>query len=92
MSELLRPEVGSTEGQSTLLQELVSLRGIILVDTHFVPFAFASAIFCLKIKKMLNHVFMPLIHLVKPLSLFGASPASGRARRPRAPLPNFTVD
>ena len=78
------------EGQATSLHVVVSVRGIVLEDTHFVPLFTASAIFSLnnwiQIQEHQN------IWMITPCFSFGASTASSRARRPRAPFSNNAVN
>ena len=78
------------EGQELSLHVVVSVTGIVLEDTHFVPLFTASSIFSLN-----NWLYIQEhqnIWMIVPRPSFGASTASGRARRPRTPRPNSAVN
>ena len=77
-------------GQGTSLHVLVSVRGIVLEDTHCVPLLAASAIFSLN-----NWIWIqkhPNIWIIAPCLSFGASTASGQTRCPRTPRPDIAVN
>ena len=78
------------EGQATSLHVVVSVRGIVLEDTHFVPLFTASAIFSLK-----NWLYIQEhqnIWIIAPCPSLGASTTSSRARRPRTPRTDTAVN